>query len=605
MGGMTPVDPPDPATRPYLNEPPTLRDTPDLELTARAGVIMAEDATTVAGPYALGEVIGRGGMGEVLLAHDRRIGRDIALKRLQTGAPGEAEIAHFLREARIQARLEHPAIAPVYELGRDSVGRPYFTMKRLAGTTLADVVTDGRVTRQRLLRAFADVCRAIDFAHSRGVVHRDLKPANIMLGEFGEVYVLDWGIAHVLATAAPIATADSERIAVTPAPYQVVGTPGYMAPEQLENAEVGPAADVYSLGAILFEILTGEPVHPRGEDAIASTRAGQLIVSPALRRPERAIPPELDAVCAVALAPAPAARPSARQLAARVQDYLDGDRDLDRRRVLAAAHLEQAREAARDPQSQMLALRNAGRALALDPTGNDAAALVTNLMLAPPQNRPPELDARLRAVDAKFGRNSALGAAYGLLAFFAFIPLLIWSGVTSPVLGVVIYALDALLVAFIFRFARGGGGWPTFVVLIGLTVWAAICSRILGPFIVGPSVLGIMAMGFHAQPDLMRRPLLVISLLLAAFLGPIALEGAGVIASTWSVSGGSIISESSLIHLSGTPAIVILIMGNAVTIVISGLFSRELSVTRRDALRLLEIHAWRLQQLVPVRAPTL
>jgi serine/threonine protein kinase len=119
-------------------------------------------------------------MGEVVVAHDPNIGRDVALKRMR-GRPTAEIVARFLLEARIQARLEHPGIVPVYELGHDSEDRPFFTMKRLTGTTLAEVLAMGGVTRQRLLRVIVDVCQAIGLAHSRGVVHRDLKPASPML----------------------------------------------------------------------------------------------------------------------------------------------------------------------------------------------------------------------------------------------------------------------------------------------------------------------------------------------------------------------------------------------------------------------------------------
>src|SRR5262249_50219099 len=130
--------------------------------------------------YQVSETIGVGGMGEVLLARDPRIGRDVAIKRVRGGEPASDLVERFLREAKIQARLDHPAIVPVYELGNDGAGRPYFTMKRLAGKTLLAHLAAGGDSLQRTLRAFVDVCLAIDFAHDRGVVHRDLKPANIM-----------------------------------------------------------------------------------------------------------------------------------------------------------------------------------------------------------------------------------------------------------------------------------------------------------------------------------------------------------------------------------------------------------------------------------------
>src|SRR3954469_2659561 len=194
--------------------------------------------------YQVGALIGRGGMGEVVVAQDQRIGREVAVKRIRAKAPTHDAVDRFLREARIQARLDHPAIVPVYELGTDADGRPYFTMKRLAGVTLSRKLADNGPV-QPLLRAFVDVCLAIQLAHSRGVVHRDLKPSNIMLGDYGEVYVLDWGVARVLddphhsiAVAGDIQSLDGQTRAGA-----VLGTPGYMAPEQVRGAEVSTPAD--------------------------------------------------------------------------------------------------------------------------------------------------------------------------------------------------------------------------------------------------------------------------------------------------------------------------------------------------------------------------
>jgi serine/threonine protein kinase len=320
---MKPEDPADPPTLPTSgagrDEPDTLvhgrGSSPDVPST-RQGVILTDDPTKASGVYVFGEVIGRGGMGEVLLAHDRRIGRDVAVKRLRSGAPTQDEIARFMREARIQARLDHPAIVPVYELGRDAAGRPYFTMKRLSGTTLTDILGRGSMAGQRLLRAFVEVCRAVDFAHARGVVHRDLKPGNIVLGEYGEVYVLDWGVARVVGDAAGgVVTADIDTLEGAAPAGQVLGTPGYMAPEQLQQPEVGRAADVYSLGAILYALLTGRPPFAGGVvlDIL-------LQVQKCEPDPPRAVNPaadaDLEAFCLRCLRKSPAERyPSAAALA--------------------------------------------------------------------------------------------------------------------------------------------------------------------------------------------------------------------------------------------------------------------------------------------------
>jgi serine/threonine protein kinase len=157
----------------------------------------------VARRYRFGEVIGVGGMGEVVLAHDEHIDRDVAVKRIRSAVPSPEQRARFVREARVQGGLEHPAVVPVHDLAVDRDGRPFFVMKRLTGTTLLALLQrlrtgdeDESAARRSMLRAFVDVCLAIEFAHSRGIVHRDLKPANIMLGDFGEVYVLDWGVAR-------------------------------------------------------------------------------------------------------------------------------------------------------------------------------------------------------------------------------------------------------------------------------------------------------------------------------------------------------------------------------------------------------------------------
>jgi serine/threonine protein kinase len=242
--------------------------------------------------YHIGDMLGRGGMGEVLSARDEQIGRAVAIKRLRVANPPPDVVARFLREARIQSRLEHPAVVPVHELV--TIGeQPFFVMKQLAGITLADVIaklaqrdprTIEEFPRLRLLRAFADVCLAVEFAHTRGVVHRDLKPANVIVGDFGEVYILDWGIARVLhdpegdrPSFADVHTLDGTQTVVG----SILGTPGYISPEQISNDDsLDGRADVYALGCILYEILTLQPLLPRGSAAVASRSLASMLARP-------------------------------------------------------------------------------------------------------------------------------------------------------------------------------------------------------------------------------------------------------------------------------------------------------------------------------------
>jgi serine/threonine protein kinase len=210
-------------------------------------------------PYELAEEIARGGMGTVYRARDRRLDRDVALKVMNAPAPAPGEVERMRDEARILARLEHPGIVPVHDLGTLPDGRLFYVMKLVRGRRL-DEATAEQPLRARL-HAFARVCDAVAFAHAHGVVHRDLKPENVMVGPFGEVLVLDWGVAKLLG--------HDEEPART-----VLGTPGYMPPEQArgETGRIDERADVYALGAVLQFLLSpqGESGAPRALEAICA-----------------------------------------------------------------------------------------------------------------------------------------------------------------------------------------------------------------------------------------------------------------------------------------------------------------------------------------------
>jgi hypothetical protein len=554
--------------------------------------------------YDLGERLGEGGMGEVRLGFDREIGREIALKRIRSGVSSAQTISRFLREARIQARLEHPAIVPVYTLGHDSDGNPYFTMKRLDGMTLADLLHTPPALHE-LLRTLIDVCRAVQFAHAHGVVHRDLKPANVMVGKFGEVYVLDWGIARIVSEADSVAkpggitTLDGKTVAGA-----LIGTPGYMAPEQIERAgQVTLAADVYAVGAMLFEVLAGEALHPIGIPAIAQTLSG-VEGSPRKRAPGRVIPPELDELCVAALATDPLARPPIETIANGIQRYLDGDRDHERRRELAAIELQAARVALSvgDEAHRSDAMRAAGRALALDPKSHDAATLISSIMLQPPSQLSPRLAVVLAESDARVQRKQGRAAALALVAVVLFLGAVSIDGARDGGLlaGIAVYATFTAVLAWSAS-RRDVGRAEMWIVAAGNAMLAALLSRLFGSLIVTPVVTCIMAVSLTSYPQLMRHRRLVIAMLLVSWLAPVLLEQAGLIAETWKVEGDRIVSMSSILDIGGRTTSILLIGANVLAIVVIGMFASALAHARHAAQREVEIQAWHLRQLLPDR----
>ncbi len=291
--------------------------------------------------YTLTRLHATGGIGRVWLARDASLSRDVALKELRPERAGDAAVrARLRKEALVTGQLEHPGIVPIYELGRRPEDQsPFYTIRCVRGRTLAEAAAGyhqrrgrraaGPLDLRELLGAFAGVCNAVAYAHSRGVLHRDLKPQNVVLGDYGEVILLDWGLARL------ISQADAEGEAAGPPVKcdgdgegtwhgQVLGTPAYMAPEQAEGRldQLGAATDIYGLGAILYEILTGRPPFT-GTETTAVLR--QVIHQPPAgpRSLVAQTPAALEAVCLKALAKKPAARyGSAKELAGGVQRWL-------------------------------------------------------------------------------------------------------------------------------------------------------------------------------------------------------------------------------------------------------------------------------------------
>lgn len=282
--------------------------------------------------YELAAEVGRGGMGVVLRVRDRVLDRDLAMKVLRSVKPHQLTrfAARFLTEAKILARLVHPGIVAIHEVGLDPQGALYFTMPLLSGRTLQEVLTASRERESkwsllRVLDVLSRACDAVAFAHSRGVLHRDLKPANVMVGAFGEVHVMDWGLAR---SAQSLEVAGGVRIPATGATTlagAVLGTPAYMAPEQATgSALLDGRCDVYALGAILYELLAG--VRPYGDcDSITALRRLRAGPPEPIERHAPAADAELVAIAQRAMARDREQRyGSVEALAADLRAYREG-----------------------------------------------------------------------------------------------------------------------------------------------------------------------------------------------------------------------------------------------------------------------------------------
>jgi serine/threonine-protein kinase len=341
------------------------------------------------GRYQMGDEIGRGGMGTVLRGRDPELDRDLAIKVLRRERQDQPDaVRRFLEEARIAGRLQHPGIVPIYDLGRFPDQRPFFTMKLVQGRTLAELLAqrpDPSHDLPRFLKIFEQVCQTLAYAHSKGVLHRDLKPSNVMVGAFGEVQVMDWGLAKVLASGGcQPPGSDTYRGVDNPRSQEpsreetqegnVLGTPGYMAPEQArgEVDKLDERCDVFGLGAILCVILTGKPPY-RGERAEVLNRARQADQADALARLDRCgADADLLQLAKTCLAREAEGRPrDAGAVAEAVTAYLVGVQERLRQAELARA----AAQARAEEERKLLAQERKARRLT-------AALAVSVILLA-------------------------------------------------------------------------------------------------------------------------------------------------------------------------------------------------------------------------------
>jgi serine/threonine-protein kinase len=525
--------------------------------------------------YEEGPILGEGGMGVVWLQRDRTIGRYVAQKRLHPFLTSAKTQRRFVREARAQGQLEHPAIVPVYDLGRDPRGQLFFTMKRVHGLTLARVLgglADGdadlirRFPRRRLLTAFIQVCRAIHYAHARHVLHRDLKPSNVMIGDFGEVYVLDWGLARVLDET-PFEPAETERTEpITPPPAGsfdaprtdpdaavelsrltvddgvAAGTPGYMAPEQLSGETLDARTDVYALGIILYEILTRR----RFREDPSLLKLAMEITEGRVARPSDVDPdadPDLDAICVRATAKAPDGRfASAGELADAIERVLDGERDSQARAEAASRHFARAKDLLASPREAGHAERKARamhellRAVTLDPTAEQARTLLVTL-LSDGSDAPPGAKDDLDRARQAHRAEGTTATMFGMIAWLLPAPIILslvsvrsWPEMLMAIVPCVI----VLALSIWARRAPRISERLALVVAALMSVVIVSLSAIMGPFVVGPTAATASAM-FFAMYVSRRERGIATAMFTTAVLLPFLLDALGIGAPSFSV----------------------------------------------------------------------
>jgi len=575
--------------------------------------------------YTTRRVLGAGGMGEVRLTTDAWIGRDVAMKVVKAGRGSTAETrGRFLREARVQGQLEHPSIVPVYDIGKSPDGEAFFTMKRIGGHTFEQIVDGLReknaaivasYTRRKVLGAMSQVCLTIAYAHSRGVVHRDLKPSNVMLGDFGEVYVLDWGVAKIAgaAEAKSDVISGEEDDSVQTHEGALVGTPGYMSPEQArgEIEAIGPASDVYALGAMLFELLALEPLHT-GRTVPSILASTQLKTqAPSERAPNAEIAPELDAICTRATAFEPAERfPSARAMHEAIEAVLAGERDAERRKELAKdlvakgrAALAKAKEGGPDTEKHRSeGMRALGHAVALDPNDDSTLKVILGAIVSE-SPLPPEAEAQLKQVELADRSRSAGRSALMYASWLTLIPTIFVFGVRSWLAFFALLATSLVAIAWSAfmstaperaapRFMR-----PMIVINFALVACSTTC---FGPFIFAPAIAAtsasVFAVALRAN-QLTRRMLMVFSV--ASIFVPFALQCLGVMPPSYSFHDGIIEIKPVLEYFPATYApwglgvvtAALLVMPMIlITRAVDGLVAAE---------RTNFSQAWRLKQLLP------
>ena len=595
--------------------------------------------------YRVHEVLGVGGMGEVRLCVDDAIGREVAMKTLLEGRGASPRAANrFFREVRVQGQLEHPSVVPVYDIGVGADSRLFFTMRRVCGPTLAEVLAAlargdappaaaetgaapvaagarGGISQRKLLEAFVRVCLVVDYAHGRGVIHRDLKPSNIMLGSYGEVYVLDWGVAKLSTEPAPEGPAEGDAPAppVTAPPPSMppagrrglVGTPGYMSPEQVLglDASQGPRADVYALGAVLYEILTLRPLHRGKRDQVLDATLAGADARASSVAPD--VPPELDDVCVRATQVDRAERfASAREMAEAVERYLEGHRDVERRRALAADHVARAREAARRSQglsdvasaeaARSEAMREVIQALALDAEQADARRLLVQLLLEVPERLPPSVEVEIAEAQRKGRVQMARSGMIALAGWVATIPFVASFGVKDPWSFGAASALTVAAAIYALWLTRSGKPSRRHMLRLAVLL-AAVTSALscwLGPFVLTPVAASCTMAWFTFQGEREERSVIAVLGGLATGV-PFLLEALGWVPRSFTFEAGNLVLHPRALFLPATGTTLALVYSSVMFCVLQPVLLGRVRDALNEAERKLFLHAWHLRQLAP------
>jgi serine/threonine-protein kinase len=575
------------------------------------------------GRYRVLRSLGQGGMGEVLLVADELVGREVAMKVVRSDRQGMR--GRFLTEAKVQARLEHPVIVPLYDMGLGEDGNIFFTMKRIRGDSLREVLDrladvdaprDEQISQRRLLAAFSQVCLAVHYAHERGVVHRDLKPSNIMMGGYGEVYIIDWGVAKIVGVTDEDSLSEPDTL--TPddssdatGTQDLLGTPGYVSPEQLDRGSscADERSDVYSLGAILFEILSLNRLHgaDRSAGRILSTLDG---IDAAQRLADLGVdaPPELVVVCSTATAQDPTDRFStARELSAAIDAYLEGDRNQELRRELAERYASSANQAFRELESdasesthRTTALHDVGQALALDPENRSALRTLVSLLTSPPKEVPDQV--RKQSLEARL-RELRVAALLGLIMYLyvaANAPLTAWIGYGTSTAYWVAESFWLLAVGLCVAAYLRPSYYTLFGVLGAAVAACVAISSVFSPVIFVPGVLTVHAVVYSIMHG-WRRRIAVIAIVVAGFALATFGEWFGLFADTVRflpegvliVSSGPLKPTATKLFWLASALATAVLPALAAGVVRSRAGKHELAV---------RLQAWQLKQLVPEEA---